>query len=102
MAATHTPHPRGKILLAIEVRVERHEAKNPKKRKAQNIIFDDSDFAELPIHSSPPLVTEKKQTSQQSKLAEQPATHLDRIWLAGDFQRELAYSNKCEIQGKPP
>jgi hypothetical protein len=75
--AAREQHPRSKIAITIEVKLSVELPKpNPHKRKASDTDPENSS----PIPSSPPVIIEKKKSTQTSNLAKQQA---------GDFERQL-------------
>jgi hypothetical protein len=87
--ATKEQHPQSKIALTIEIRasitVPTRKPQLP-KRKVPEVDKETSS----PIPSSPPVVQEKKRKSRTSVLEARQAVRLEKIQLAGDFERQLA------------
>jgi hypothetical protein len=92
--ATREQHPRSKIALTIEIRVSiTVPTRKPQlpKRKVPEVDEETSS----PIPSSPPVVQEKKRKSRTAVLEAQQAVRLEKIQLAGDFERQLADKLVC-------
>ncbi|KAH0541586.1 hypothetical protein FGG08_003934 [Glutinoglossum americanum] len=93
--AAREQHPRSKIALTVEIRASTTtlaSKPHPPKRKALEI----DEEASSPIPSSPPIVQEKKKKCRTSILEAQQAVRLDRIQLAGDFERQLVDRLVCK------
>jgi hypothetical protein len=92
--AAREQHPRSKIALTIEIRASTTVLaykSRPPKRKA----LETDEDASSPIPSSPPIAQEKKKKSRTSMLEAQQAICLDKIQLAGDFERQLVDRLVC-------
>ena len=93
--ATREQHPRSKVALTIEIRTSTTiptRKPQPSKRKA----LETDEEASSPMPSSPPIVQEKKKKSRTSVLEAQQAIRLDKIQLAGDFERQLVDRLMCK------
>jgi hypothetical protein len=92
--AAREQHPRSKIVLTIEIRASTTVPAckpQPLKRKA----LETDKEASSPIPSSPPIVQEKKKKNRTSALEAQQAVRLDKIQLAGDFEKQLVDRLVC-------
>ena len=89
--AAREQHPRSKILLLLEIRLADLPKTRPSKRSRPETDPENSS----PPPSSPPVRPAKKPGHRTSKLAEQQAVRLDKIALAGDFERQLMDKWTC-------
>ena len=98
LALCRQKFPRSKVTVYVEVKADMTISKGKPKAKTgdshRTSLAQTSHTAEPP--SSPPfVVAERSKKSRSSKVEEQAAVRLDKISLAGNFQRQLADRWKC-------